>query len=77
MVQSTTVKFFGMENPLRHYAPLWLIILFSLSVVCICILGGLQDGLGKRRFAETDIHGDLEVNWLWMLLKKFIKRNGK
>ena len=54
-------KFFGMENHLSHYVPLWMIVFFTFLTVCISIMGGVQERLNRREFPETEVSGDLNV----------------
>ncbi len=58
---SSSTRFFGMENPMRHYVPLWVIVIFLFFVVVLCTMGGLQEGLAKRQLPDTKVNGDLEV----------------
>ena len=70
MVQSTSSTFLGVRNPMAHYIPLWVLVIFVFLVVCICTMGGLQEGLGKRQFPGTKVNGDLEVTGDVQLLGK-------
>ncbi len=61
MAQTTSSTFLGLEKPMTHYIPLWLIVVFVFFVVVLCTMGGLQEGLAKRQFPDTKVNGDLEV----------------
>ena len=45
-----------------HVSMLWVVLLFVLVTVCVCTYGGLHQGLGKREFPDTTVHGDLTVD---------------
>ena len=57
----TESKLIDMKNPLAHYVPLWIIAVFSLAAVCVCTLGGYQEGLIRREIPETKVNGDSTV----------------
>ena len=54
-------KIIKMKDPLAHYIPLWILVLFTFLVVCISTMGGAQKGLPKRYLPDTGVNGDLEV----------------
>lgn len=61
MPQTASPRFLGIKNPMAHYIPLWVIVVFVFFVVVLCTMGGLQEGLAKRQFPDTKVNGDLEV----------------
>lgn len=61
MAQTTSSNFLGVRNPMAHYIPLWVLVVFVFFVVVISTMGGLQEGLAKRQFPDTKVNGDLEV----------------
>ena len=61
MAQTTSSRFYGVRNPFNHIIPIWIVVVFVFLVVCICTMGGLQEGLGKRHLPDTKVNGSLEV----------------
>jgi len=58
-----------------HVSLLWVLILFVLVTVLVCVYGGLNQGLVKRQLPETEVHGDLTVKDN-MTVEKSLKVSG-
>lgn len=52
---------FSTNDSRGYHVFLLLIVLFSFLTVCVVLLGGYQEGLEKRKFPDTKVHGSLEV----------------
>ena len=51
------------KDPLRHYVPLWMLVVVNFVLIMVYVVGGQQQHLATtRRFDDVSLDGDLTVD---------------
>lgn len=62
MAQSLASReFLGMKNPMAHYIPLWVLVVFSFLSLIIIVYAGQHD-FGKVEVNDLDVNGTLDLS---------------